>query len=69
MGNACLRADRFGSHTVEAIHRAVAIMRRTQDESVELAAIKFLVEHAWGKPKQTVDVPDQGRTLEQILRR
>ncbi len=36
-------------------------------KAVQLAAAVHILDRAFGKPKQTVDVEQQGRSLEQIL--
>jgi hypothetical protein len=55
------------SHSVEAIERAVEIMRTGKSETTRLMAISMILDRAWGKPKQEIAVEDQGQTLEQML--
>jgi hypothetical protein len=54
-------------HSVEAIETAVRIMRTGKSETNRLAAVSIILDRGWGKPKQSVAVEDQGRTLEDIL--
>jgi hypothetical protein len=54
-------------HSVEAIETAVRIMRTGKSETNRLVAVSIILDRAWGKPKQSVAVEDQGATLEQML--
>src|SRR5277367_1630959 len=54
-------------HSVEAIESAVKLMRTAKSDMVRLAAISLILDRAWGRPKQSVEVENQGRSLEQIL--
>jgi hypothetical protein len=56
------------SHSVEAIERLAHLMLNAKSEAVQAMCANMLLDRGWGKPKLTVDVPEQGRTLEQILR-
>ena len=42
-------------------------MRTGKSETNRLAAVSIILDRAWGKPKQSVAVEDQGATLEQML--
>ena len=55
------------SHSVEAIERAVEIMRTGKSETIRLMAISMILDRAWGKPRQFVEIESQGKTLEQML--
>jgi hypothetical protein len=55
-------------HSVEAIERAVEIMRTGKSETIRLTAISMILDRAWGKPKQELAIKDKGRTLEDMLR-
>jgi len=55
-------------HSVEAIETAVRIMRTGKSETSRLVAANMLLDRGWGKPRQSVDVEQQGRSLEDILR-
>jgi hypothetical protein len=54
-------------YSVEAIERAVEIMRTGKSETIRLMAISIILDRAWGKPRQSVEIEQQGRSLEQIL--
>jgi hypothetical protein len=54
-------------HSVEALETAVRIMRSGKSETNRLAAVSIILDRAWGKPKQSVALEDQGATLEQML--
>ena len=55
-------------HSVEAIERAVEIMRTGKSETIRLMAISMILDRAWGKPRQSVEIEQQGRSLEDMLR-
>jgi hypothetical protein len=55
------------SHSVEAIERAVEIMRTGKSETIRLMAISMILDRAWGKPRQSVEIEQQGRSLESML--
>ena len=55
------------NHSVEAIERAVEIMRTGKSETIRLMAISMILDRAWGKPRQSVEIESQGKTLEQML--
>jgi hypothetical protein len=55
------------SHSVEAIERAVELMLNSKSEAIQLAAISMILERAFGKPKQEIEVANQGATLEEML--
>ncbi len=65
--HAVLRYARAKS--MQAIKRLVALMDDPKaGKSVQLMAAMTVLDRALGRPKQTVDVEQQGRTLEDILR-
>ena len=56
-------------NSVAALKRIVALMDDPKaPKATQLAAAMHILDRAFGKPKQTVDVEQQGRTLEDILR-
>jgi hypothetical protein len=55
-------------HSVEAIETAVRIMRTGKSETNRLVAANMLLDRGWGKPRQSVEVETQGKSLEGILR-
>ena len=56
------------SKSVQAIKRLAEIMVDPKASyGVQVTAATAVLDRAWGKPKQTVDVEQQGRTLEEIL--
>ena len=55
-------------HSVEAIETAVRIMRTGKSETIRLMAISMILDRAWGKPRQSVEIEQQGQTLEQMLK-
>lgn len=55
-------------HSVEAIERAVEIMRTGKNETIRLMAISMILDRAWGKPRQSVEIEQQGQSLEQMLK-
>ena len=55
-------------HSVEAIETAVRIMRTGKSETNRLMAVTIILERAWGKPKQDVEITNQGATLEEMLK-
>lgn len=54
-------------HSVEAIETAVMIMRTSKSETNRLVAANMLLDRGWGRPRQSVEVEEHGRSLEQIL--
>jgi hypothetical protein len=54
--------------SVEAIETAVRIMRTAKSETNRLVAVSIILDRAWGKAKRSVEVEQQGRSLEDILR-
>ena len=55
-------------NSVAALKRIVALMDdKNAPKTVQLAAAMHILDRALGRPKQTVDVEQTGRTLEQIL--
>ena len=54
-------------HSIEAIERAVEIMRTGKSETIRLMAISMILDRAWGKPRQSVEIEQQGQTLERML--
>jgi hypothetical protein len=54
-------------HSVEAIETAVRIMRTGKSETNRLVAVSIILDRAWGKAKQSVEVEDQGKSLEAML--
>ncbi len=54
-------------HSSEAIEKCVELMRRGSTQSVQLLAAAMILDRAWGKPKQEVDIEATGKTLEQLL--
>jgi hypothetical protein len=55
-------------HSVEAIETAVRIMRTGKSETNRLMAVSMILDRAWGKPRQSVEIEQQGQTLEQMLK-
>jgi hypothetical protein len=56
-------------NSVAALKRIVDLMDDPKaGKAVQLAAAMAVLDRAFGKPKQTVDVEQSGRTLEDILR-
>ncbi len=55
-------------HSIEAIERAVEIMRTGKSETTRLMAISMILDRAWGKPRQEIEVTDEGKSLETMLR-
>jgi hypothetical protein len=56
------------SHSVEAIERAVEMMRNSKSEAIQLGAISMILDRAFGRPKPEVEVMNQGRTLDSMLK-
>ena len=55
-------------NSMAALKRIVALMDDPKaGKAVQLAAAMAVLDRAFGKPRQTVDVEQQGRTLEEIL--
>jgi hypothetical protein len=54
-------------HSVEAVETAVRIMRAGKSETNRLMAVSMILDRAWGKPRQSVEIEQQGQTLEQTL--
>jgi hypothetical protein len=54
-------------HSVEAIETAVRIMRTGKSETNRLMAVSMILDRAWGKPRQSVELEHQGQTLEEML--
>ena len=55
------------SHSVEAIERAVELMRHSKSEAIQLAAISMILDRSFGRPKPEIAAENPGRTLEEML--
>jgi hypothetical protein len=44
-------------HSKEAIRKMVQLMRTAEEESVQERACRGILERAYGKPPQTIDLP------------
>lgn len=65
-GREVLELAREGS--LPAMRRLIAIVDDPEAPyAAQIAAAVHVLDRAWGKAKQVVDVEDQGKTLEQIL--
>lgn len=55
-------------HTLEAVNLIVSVMKTSDDQSLQLEAAGMLLDRAWGKPSQAIDLmkyeADQIRDLE-----
>ncbi len=59
--------DLAREYSAEAIEKCVHLMRNGSTQSVQLIAAAMILDRAWGKPKQAVDIETTGKTLEQLL--
>ena len=59
--------DAARRHSVTSIAVLADLQVHAKSEAVRAMCANMLLDRAFGKPKQTVDVEQQGRTLEDIL--
>jgi hypothetical protein len=52
---ACLR-EATRTFSEEALHKIVEIMRTADDQELQLRAAETLLDRAWGKPSQQIDL-------------
>ena len=51
-----------------ALVKALLALTKSTDEQVRLRAIQLCLERGWGRPAQTVELPDQGASIVAIER-
>jgi hypothetical protein len=51
-------ADLAKSYSVEAVDKLAALMRASKSEAIQYAASIALLDRAWGRPQQTIQLHD-----------